>query len=60
MKIHTGCIFSLENLMIGSISTKQKVNARISTESELIGVDNRISDIYLDPAFWKCHGFKLK
>ena len=31
--------------MIVADSTKQKVNARSSTESELIGVDDRISNI---------------
>ena len=40
MKIHTGSVFSLEKGMIVADSTKQKVNARILTDSELIIVND--------------------
>ena len=45
MKIHTGYLFYLVKAMIVEDSKNQKVNERILTESELIGVDNRISKI---------------
>ena len=46
--------------MIGSISTKQKFNARISTNSEIIGVDNIIINILWTHKFWKCQGIEVK
>ena len=45
MKIHTGSTFSLGKVMIVADFTKQKVNTRILTKSELIGVEDRISKI---------------
>ena len=60
MKSHTGYVFSLGKGMIVAYSTKQKVNAIISTESELIVVDNRISKILWTWRFLKCQGFKVK
>ena len=46
--------------MIVADSTKQKVNARILTESELIGVDDIISKILWNRRFLECQGFKVK
>ena len=45
MKSHTGSIFTLGKGCISGSSTKQKVNARSSTESELIGIDDKISKV---------------
>ena len=46
--------------MIVAYSTKHNVNARRLTESELIGVDNRISDILLTQIFLEFQEFKVK
>ena len=40
--------------MIVAASTKQKVNARISTDSDLIGVDDRISEILWTQNCFEC------
>ena len=45
MRSHTGAIMTLGQGAIISDSTKQKVNARSSTESEMIAVDNTLSKI---------------
>eukprot|EP00957_Ditylum_brightwellii_P057305 4343530-Ditylum_brightwellii.AAC.1 len=42
MKSHTGATFTLGKGAISSDSTKQKVNACSTTDSELISVDNKI------------------
>jgi hypothetical protein len=48
LKSQTGAVFTMgKGAIIGS-STKQKVNSRSSTESELIGVDDKIEK--------KCYG----
>ena len=60
MKIHTGSVFYLGKWMMVADSTKQKVNAKISTESELIGVGNRTSKIFWTRKFLECQGFKVK
>ena len=44
-KSHTGSIFGLGKGIVWNDSTKQKVNARNSTEVELIAIDNKISKI---------------
>ena len=60
MKSHTGYIFSLGKVKIVAYYTKQKVNARSSTELELIGVKNRISKVFWTRQFLECQGFKVK
>lgn len=45
MKSHTGAVMSFGNGALCSSSTKQKVNARSSTEAELIGLDDKIAKI---------------
>jgi hypothetical protein len=45
MKSHTGAVFTMGKGVIISSSTKQKVNSRSSTKSELIGVDDKIVKI---------------
>ena len=45
MKSHTGSAFTLGKGAIWNESTKQKVNARSSTEAELISIDDEISKI---------------
>ena len=45
MRSHTGAIMTLGKGAIISDSTKQKVNARSSTESEMIAVNDTLSKI---------------
>jgi hypothetical protein len=60
MRSHTGAIFTMGKGAIISSSTKQKVNSRSSTESELIGVDDKISKVLWVKRFLECQGFKVK
>ena len=45
MKSHTGSVFTMGKGAILSGSSKQKVNTRSSTESELVSVDDRIAKV---------------
>jgi hypothetical protein len=40
MKSHTGAVFSLGKGAVTTISAKQKLNTRSSTEAELVGADD--------------------
>ena len=59
MKSHTGSVFTLGKGCIMSDSTKQKVNARSSTEAELIAVDDKISKVMWIRRFIENQGFKI-
>jgi hypothetical protein len=59
MKSHTGATMTLGSGTISSISTKQKVNSRSSTEAELIGVDDVISKVLWTTLFIKAQGFDV-
>jgi len=52
-------VFTLGKDAIISDSTKQKSNARSSTEAELNGVDDKISKILLSKKFIEYQGFKV-
>ena len=53
MKSHTGAVMTLGMGSVCSFSLKQKVNARSSTEAELIGVDDVVSKILWTQKFMK-------
>ena len=59
MKSHTGSVFTIGKGCITSDSTKQKVNARSSTEAELIAVDDKISKVIWIKKFIENQGFKI-
>jgi hypothetical protein len=60
IKSHTGAVFTIgKGAIIGS-STKQKVNSRSSTESELIGVDDKIAKILWTKRFLEWQEFLVK
>jgi hypothetical protein len=60
MKSHTGAVFTMgKGAIIGS-SMKQKVNSRSSTESELIGVDDKIAKILWTKRFLEWQEFLVK
>ena len=57
---HTGAVQTLGKGAITSISTKQKVNSRSSTEAELIGIDDVISKVLWSKRFIEAQGFPLQ
>ena len=57
---HTGGTMTLGRGIITSISSKQKVNTRSSTEAELVGVDDVIAKILWAKLFLEAQGFKVK
>ena len=59
-KSHTGAMQSLGKGAVSSISSKQKVNSRSSTEAELIGIDDVISKVLWSKRFIEAQGFPLK
>ena len=59
MKSHTGSIFSLGKGAIWNASTKQKVNARSSTEAELVSVDDQKSKIIWMKKFIESQEFEI-
>ena len=52
-KSHTGACLTLEHGSILSISAKQKINTKSSTEDELIGVDDAMTF-----SMWMKHFFE--
>ena len=60
MKSHTGSIFTLGKGSISSSSTKQKVNSRSTTESELNGVEDKISKVIWTKKIIEAQFFKVK
>lgn len=60
MRSHMGAIFTLCKGAISSISTKQKVNTRLSTEAELVGIDDVISKVLWTKRFIEAQGFQLR
>jgi hypothetical protein len=59
-KSHTGATLLMGNGVVASQSTKQKVNSRISTEAELIGVDDMISKVLWTKQFVEAQGYTVK
>jgi hypothetical protein len=60
MKSHTGSVFTMGKGALASSSTKQKVNSRSSTESELVAMDNKMSKILWAKRFLEWQGFEVK
>ena len=60
MRSHTGAIMTMGKGSIISISSKQKVNARSSTEAELIGIDDIISNVLWAKLFMESQGMKVE
>ena len=56
---HTGATMSLGLGTICSVSTKQKVNTRSSTEAELVSVDDVVSKILWTKLFIEAQGFVI-
>ena len=56
LKSHTGAVMTLGDGIICSVSTKQKVNSRSSTEAEFIAVDDVISKVLWTRLFLENQG----
>jgi hypothetical protein len=59
-KSHTGAGFTLGKGIITSISAKQKINTRSSTESELVGTDDVVSKVLWTKLFIEAQGFIIE
>ncbi len=57
---HTGATMTLGKGTICSVSTKQKVNTRSSTEAELVGLDDVLSKVQWTKNFIQAQGFQVK
>ena len=58
LKSHTGGTMTLGRGAIQSISRKQKLNTRSSTEAELIGVDDNMAQVIWTKHFLEAQGYK--
>jgi len=59
MRSHTGAVMSLGSGAIQSISKKQKVNTRSSTEAELVAVDDVLAQVIWTQNFLRAQGFEV-
>ena len=60
MKSHTGAVFTMEKGDIIISPTKEKINLQSSIESELIGVDEKISKVLYMNHFQECQVFSVQ
>jgi hypothetical protein len=58
-RIHAGATMSLGNGCIQSVSTKQKVNTRSSTEAELVSTDDIIAKVLWTKLFLEAQGLRI-
>jgi hypothetical protein len=58
-KSHTGGIMTMGQGAIQTISIKQKVNTRISTEAKLVSIDDIISKVMWTKLFLEGSGYKI-
>lgn len=59
MKGHTGGLISLGKGIVHSKSTKQKLNTKSSTETELVGASDYIPWTLWSKRFLECQGYKM-
>jgi hypothetical protein len=57
---HTGATMSLGGGAIISISTKQKINTRSSTEAELVSIDDVIAKVLWTKLFLEAQGYNIE
>ena len=58
-KLHTGSKLSMGKVSIVSVSRKQKLNTKIITEADLVGVDDASSLILCTKLFLESQGYKV-
>jgi hypothetical protein len=59
LKSQTGAVMTLGSGVLSSISTKQKVNSRSSTEAEFLAVDDVINKVLWTKLFLESQGLKI-
>lgn len=59
-KSHIGVVMTMGKGAIQSISRKQKLNTRSSTESELVGVDDVCTMVLWIKLFLEAHGYDME
>ena len=59
MRSHTGATMSMGKGSVYSMSSKQKVNTRSSTEAELVGVNDAIGMALWMKMFLECQGYEV-
>ena len=59
MRSHTGAVMTLGSGATQSISKKQKVNTRSSTEAELVAVDDVLAQVMWTRNFLQAQGFDV-
>jgi hypothetical protein len=57
---HAGAVMSLGKGIISSVSIKQKVNTRSSTDAELVAIDDVVSKIIWTKRFIENQGFQVE
>ena len=60
MKSHTGAVMSLGKGAAYSSSSKQKLNTKSSTETELVAVDDKMPQIVWTQYFMEAQGYKIR
>ena len=60
MRSHTGGVMSLGKGAIYSVSTRQKLNTKSSTEAELVGVDDVMPMVLWTRQFMEGQGYEIK
>jgi hypothetical protein len=60
MRGHTGMTMSLGEGSVFSVSTKQKLNTKSSTETELVGVDDVLPYVLWTSYFLEAQGYKIE
>ena len=56
---HTGGVMTYGQGAIQSVSRKQRLNTRSSTEAELVGADDNATKILWTKLFMECQGYKI-
>ena len=59
MKSHSGAVMSLGKGAIQSVSCKQKINTRSSTEAELVSVDDILAKLMWTKLFLEAQGYEV-
>ena len=60
MKSHTGGIMTLGKGAVQTVSQKQKLNTKSSTEAELVGADDVVSHLMWTKHFLEAQGYECK
>lgn len=59
-KSHTGSVLTMGSGAMQSMTRKQKLNSRSSTEAELIGVDDAITQVLWTKLFMEAQGYPIE